>query len=203
MSQTVPSAEREAMLRLLEHRRSVGMMALGEPGPSPEELRRLLTIATRVPDHAILEPWRLLLIEGEARREASERMAQAYVAANPAMDPSKRAKFAGIMARLFTHAPLVIVVISRPNTATAIPVFEQELSAGAVCMNLLNAVHALGYAGTWVTGFAGSAPAAAVYGLDEGERVAGILHIGTPKEAPQERPRPDLDRIVTHWSPAD
>lgn len=200
----LPTTDGEALAALMERRRSVGMTALGAPGPSAAELRRMLAIAARVPDHAILEPWRFIVFEGEARAQASALLGQAYAAGNPQMEPRQREKFAGIMSRLFTHAPVVVVVVSRPDRTTKIPEVEQELSAGAACMNLLHAVHALGYAATWVTGWAATDPAALrVLGVGEGERVAGFVHIGTAKETPPERKRPDLDALVTRWTPPE
>jgi nitroreductase len=190
----------DAILRHLETRRSVGSAALGEPGPTPDELRRMLAIAARSPDHGKLAPWRFVVIEGEERRRAGEKLAPVYYDENGAMEPEKRAKFRDIIARVFMAAPLVVIVVSRVDAASHIPAWEQELSAGAVCMNLLHAAHALGYAGSWVTGWAAFSPGArGVFGLGESERIVGIVHIGTPREKPDDRPRPDLDAIVTRW----
>ncbi len=187
----------------LATRRSVPAAGLTAPGPSREESAAMLTVAARVPDHGMLTPWRFILIEGEARAALGARLAQAYREANGHMPEEKREKFAAIMGRLFP-APLAVVVVSRPAAGSAIPVFEQELSAGAVCLNLLNAAQALGYAGIWVTGWAATHPAAVrLLGLGEGERVAGILHIGTAKEPPSERPRPDVAALTTRWSAPD
>jgi len=189
-------------LAMMERRRSVSAMGLTAPGPSGEELERLLSIAARVPDHAILEPWRFIVMEGAARADAGVLLGEAYRAKNPEMEPAKREKFAGIMSRLFSYAPVAVIVVSRPKPGTMIPLFEQELSAGAVCMNLLHAAHASGFAAIWVTGWAATEPAAMrILGIGEGEKVAGIIHIGTPKEVPPDRPRPDLAARVTRWSP--
>jgi len=199
MSAPTRRPPRTELLAALETRRSVAAAGLSEPGPSPDEVRRLLTIAARVPDHAMLVPWRFILIEGKARAEIGVLLAQAYRAGNPDMAPEKREKFAGIMSRLFP-APLAVVVVSRPNRETMIPVVEQEMSAGAVCLNLLHGVEALGFSGIWVTGWAATNEVALrIIGIGEGERVAGIVHIGTAKEPPMERPRPDVEALVTRW----
>lgn len=191
----------EGALSLFERRRSVSAAGLTEPGPSTDELSRLLAIATRVPDHAMLAPWRFIVIADDARTELGALLKEAYRAGNPQMEPAKREKFAGIMSRLFP-APLAIVVVSRPNRETMIPPMEQELSAGAVCMNLLHGAHALGFHGIWVTGWAANdAEARRLIGLSAEERVAGIVHIGTAREVPAERPRPDIAALVTRWSP--
>jgi nitroreductase len=190
----------EAALALMERRRSVGATSLTAPGPSAEELRRLLGLALRVPDHAGLEPWRLILMEGEARAQAGARLGAIYLEEGPQPDPAQRAKWAGIISRVFIHAPLVIIVVSRPDRATKIPVFEQELSAGAVCMNLLHGAHAMGYGASWVTGWATmNERALRALGAGEGERIAGIVHVGTAREMPGERKRPDVEALVTRW----
>ncbi|TCK31370.1 nitroreductase [Ancylobacter aquaticus] len=188
-------------LALLEARRSVAAAGLAAPGPDADQARRLLAIAARVPDHAMLAPWRFIVIEGAARSEIGARLSEAYRAANPEMVPEKREKFAAIMGRLFP-APLALVVVSRPVVGATIPAFEQELSAGAVCMNLLTGAAAMGFDAIWVTGWAATHKAAlAILGVSEGERVAGILHIGTATDAPADRPRPDVAALTTHWSP--
>jgi nitroreductase len=191
---------KERLLELLESRRSAGAALMGEPGPSEAELRRILTIACRAPDHGGLEPWRFIVIAGDARRRASERLGECYAAENAAMEPAKREKFTAIVSRLFAGSPVVVIVVSRPDRAARIPVFEQELSAGAVCMNLLTAAHASGFDANWVTGFAASSQGArAVLGVEAGEAVAGVIHIGSARNSPAERKRPDLDAITTHW----
>ena len=192
---------REDWLAMMERRRSVSAMGLTAPGPSSQELDRLLSIAARVPDHAILEPWRFIVMDGEARAEAGVLLGEAYRAKNPEMEPAKREKFAGIMSRLFSYAPVAVIVVSKPKPGTMIPLFEQELSAGAACMNMLHAVHAAGFGAIWVTGWAATEPAASrILGIGEGEKIAGIIHIGTPREVPPDRPRPDLAARVTRWS---
>lgn len=194
----------EATLRMLESRRSVGNMFLAAPGPNPDELERMLAIASRVPDHGRLEPWRFLLFEGESRAEIGRRLSEAYRTDHHFWEPEKLEKFAGAVARLFGYAPLVVLVISRPDVFAKVPVREQEASAAAACMNLLNAAHAYGFGATWLTGWSADSPGAGkVYGLEDGEKVIGIVHIGTPTERPTERPRPDLARIARHWTPVE
>lgn len=201
MSSSSSTDVSSAPLALLEMRRSVPAARLGAPGPSPDQLERLLAIAARVPDHAALTPWRFIIVEGEARVALGARLAAAYRVRNPHMAPDKREKFAAIMGRLFP-APVAVVVVSRPNRDTLIPVFEQQLSAGAVCLNLLHGARALGFAGTWVTGWAATdAEAVRLIGAGAGERIAGIVHLGTPLEVPPERPRPDVAALATRWAP--
>jgi nitroreductase len=196
----VRAGAEDSLLELLESRRSAGAGLIGEPGPSEGQLRRMLGIACRAPDHGSLEPWRFIAIAGDARRRASERLAECYAVENAAMERAKLEKFTAIMARVFSASPVVVIVVSRPDPAAKIPVFEQELSAGAVCMNLLTAAHAFGFDANWVTGFAASSPGARdVLGIKAGEKIAGVVHIGVARERPAERKRPDLDAITTWW----
>ncbi len=200
--QSTEDVAKDALLELLETRRSAGVGAIGDPGPSEAQLRRLLTIACRAPDHGGLEPWRFILIAGDARKDASQRLAECYAHENTAMEPARLEKFTAVMSRVFNASPVTAIIVSRSDPSAKIPVFEQELSAGAVCMNLLIAANAMGFDANWVTGFAALSPGArAVLRLAEGERVAGVVFIGTAKERQTERKRPDLDAITTWWRP--
>lgn len=190
----------EALLSFLETRRSVGMTSLSEPGPSAAELRRILTIAARVPDHGGIEPWRFIVLTGDARQRASEGVSKLYAAENTAMDPERREKFTAIMGRALTYAPVIVLLVSRTDASARVPVWEQELSAGAACMNLLVAAQAFGYGATWLTGWAAYSPGvAAMFGLSGDEKIAGLIHIGTAKETPPDRKRPDIDALTTYW----
>jgi nitroreductase len=181
-------------------RRSVGMAFLAEPGPSADELQQLLTIATRVPDHDKLAPWRLVVIAGEARARAGERLAEIAARRNPALDDASLE----IERRRFLPAPLTIGVISSPKPSQKAPEVEQLLSAGNVALNLVHGAHALGFAASWVTRwFSFDDEAAAVLGARTGERFVGFVHIGTPKIVPEDRPRPDLAEVVTYWAAGD
>jgi nitroreductase len=196
----VPAAATDPVT-FLETRRSVAVTALGEPAPSSEELRRMLTIASRVPDHGSLEPWRFIVIDSDSRQEAGQRLEQVFLAEDAATDSQQREKFAGLIKRVFTHATLVVIVVSRTDPTARIPVWEQELSSGAVCMNLLHAAGALGFAGSWLTGWAAySDGARRALGVGHGEKIAGIIHIGTPKETPADRKRPNVEALTTRWS---
>lgn len=179
-------------------RRSVGQAFLAEPAPHGEELQTLLTIATRVPDHGKLAPWRLVLFIGDARGAAGEKLAEIARRKRPELDEAGL----DIERRQFLPAPLVIGVISTAKPHVKIPEFEQLLSAGNVAFNLIHGAYALGYAATWITRwYSFDAEAAAVLGAKEGERFVGFVHIGTPTTVIEDRPRPDLTEIVTHWRP--
>lgn len=177
-------------------RRSVGMAFLKEPGPSANELEQILTIGTRVPDHGKITPWRLVVIAGEARAQAGEKLAEIFARNNPGIDAAS----IGIERQRFLPAPLTIGVISSPKPHPKVPEFEQLLSAGNVAFNLLHAAFAMGFAASWVTRwYSFDAEAAGMLGAGEGERFVGFVHIGTPTAAIEDRPRPALADIVSHW----
>lgn len=183
------------MTKLLT-RRSVIANNLGEPGPDAEQLRQILTAGARAPDHKKLCPWRFILFEGEARAEFGKVLARACEAA----EPDAGATRLETEANRFLRAPVVIAVISHIVDKPGVPEWEQVLSAGAVCQNLLHAANALGFSAQWITEwYAFDAQVCAALGLSEGERVAGFVYIGTAREAPDERDRPDLDAVVSRW----
>jgi nitroreductase len=188
------------LIELLISRRSVSPVRLGEPGPSPDEVRKLLTVATRVPDHGILQPWRIILVQGTAREKLGARLAAVYLKTNAQQEPAS-SDLAIRKLNAVLSAPLVGIVVSKADPSARIPEWEQVLSAGAVCMNLIVAASALGYGSTWLTGWAAYNPAALrVLGVEEGEKVAGIIPIGTAGERQQERVRPSLQKLLTMWT---
>lgn len=185
------------LLKHLLERRSVSANLLIEPGPDAETLRTMLTIAARVPDHKKLAPWRFIIFEGEARAKFGETLAS--VCAAEAVDAST-ARLEMERGR-FSRAPLVIAVISRHTPHPAAPEWEQTLSAGAVCLNLLHAAAAMGFAGNWITEWCAYSPAVSTaLGLAENERVAGFVYIGTAKDKPADRERPDISAVASWWT---
>ena len=192
---------REAMLAALETRRSSAILALAEPGPDEAELKRLLAIAARVPDHGALTPWRFIVVRGNEREALSRQMIEALAVPLPLMPENERALAEQKIRKVFTIAPVIIVVVSKPAQGVSIPESEQLLSAGAVCMNLLVAAGAAGFGGNWITGWAAYHPVAhAALHVGAEESVAGIILLGTPNAVQPDRPRPDLDTIVTYWN---
>lgn len=184
----------DALKDYLETRRTIPANFLDEPGPDRETLHRMLSMATRVPDHGKLAPWRFVVISGEARQRITRQLAAFAVAREPDMQDEIRQKE---MTRL-TRAPVAIVVISTAGDHPKIPEWEQILSAGAVCLNLFMAANALGFAANWLTEWYSYDPEALpLLGVKGDERVAGILHVGTPTIPPTDRPRPDVDGLVT------
>jgi nitroreductase len=184
-------------LDLLKTRRSVKPLELTGPGPAAAELDTLLTVASRVPDHGKLTPWRFIVFEGDARIAAGETIASAFKAANPQATEDQIAFERNRLAR----APLVVAVVSRAAPHVKIPEWEQILSAGAAAMNLVTAAHALGFAATWITEwYAYYRGVLDAFGLKANEKIAGFVHIGRPARPPEDRPRPPLPDIVTRFS---
>lgn len=187
--------DRSTPLSLLATRRSGKPRDLVAPGPSADELAQAVAIAARTPDHGKLAPWRFVTVPSDRRERLSRLICDAYRAERP---QASDAEVAG-MNQFARQAPALVVVLSSPRPDSPIPLWEQELSAGAACMNLLHAVHAMGYAGGWLTGWPafsntvrdafGSAP----------ERIAGFVFVGTASRALDERPRPDLSRVAAIW----
>jgi nitroreductase len=183
-------------LELLKTRRSVKPVELAGPAPTASEIETLLRIASRVPDHGKLTPWRFILFEGDNRIVAGEAIASAYRAGHPDATLEQLNFERNRLAR----APLVIAVVSRAGPHVKIPEWEQELSAGASAMSLVFASHAMGYAASWITEwYAYDRRVLDAFGLSANERVAGFVHIGRPAKAPEDRDRPNLEAIVTRF----
>ena len=179
-----------AFLDRLATRRSAPAQALIAPGPSEAELDRILTLGARTPDHGKLFPWRFVVLGPQSRARIAEKLTVlAELRDKPAKDQAVLAKL--------TAAPVTVLVVSTP-VPDAKPVWEQELSAGAVCMNLEHAAGGFGYSASWITDWYSYDPqAAALFGVGEDERIAGFIHIGTLAEPPLERPRPEMSAKVT------
>ena len=169
-------------IELLKTRRSVKPIELSGPGPSAAELETILTLASRVPDHGKLTPWRFIVFEGDARRAAGSRIADIFRQNRPDATPDQIAFEEKRLAR----APLVIAVVSRAGPHVKIPEWEQVLSAGAATMSLVVAAHGLGYAANWITEwYAYDRRVLDALGLAPNEKIAGFVHIGTPRGPPK------------------
>jgi nitroreductase len=182
--------------RFLSLRRSANKAMLAAPGPTGKALDDILATAMRVPDHRRMTPWRFIIFEGEARSRFGE--AAARIQADE--DPSASPEAIEITKKLLLRAPTVIAVVSNPTDDGRTPVWEQELSAGAVTYNLLLAANAAGWAGVWLTEWISySKGIDQLLGLSDTERVAGFIYLGTASAHPQERARPDPAALIQHW----
>jgi len=183
-------------LALLATRRSGKPRDLAAPGPDADQFAQILAIAARTPDHGKLAPWRFVVVGQDQRTALAALIIDAYRVERPT---ASRTEIEAL--DQFAHqAPSLVVVLSSPKPSH-IPVWEQELSAGAACMNLLHAVHALGFAGGWLTGWPSFSDAVRDAFGEPHERIAGFMFIGTPSRALDERPRPDMERVVSRWRP--
>ncbi|HEX4295696.1 MAG TPA: nitroreductase [Rhizomicrobium sp.] len=197
MDRATPSLNHPApgAIDLLLTRRSGSAKAMTGPGPDAQELRTILTAAARAPDHGKLFPWRFILFEGDARARFGEVLAECLKAS----EETTEERLAMERAR-FLRAPVIVAVISRVREGIPIPVWEQELSAGAVCQTMLIAATALGFVANWLTEWPAFNPRVAErLGLEAGERVAGFVYIGKSAQPLEERVRPDLDKIVSRF----
>lgn len=185
-------------LHVLDKRRSVPSKQLGEPGPDHATLLRMLASAVRVPDHGKLVPFRFIRLQGEDRHALGDLLAARTLHLQPdaadAVVEKDRARF--------SHAPVIVTVVARLTPGHKVPEQEQLLTAGSVCFALLQAAQALGFGAQWLTGWmAYDAAVAATLGLSADERIAGFIHIGTPKMEAPERERPDPALLLTDWTP--
>lgn len=186
------------LIEYLEHRRSVPIKEIGEPGPDDVTLERILKIAARVPDHGKLFPWYFIVFTGAARAQMGQAIRARYAEKNPEASADELS----LQENMFMRAPVVVAVVSRRREGKT-PWWEQILSAGTVCHNLSLAAHGHGFAANWLTEWiAYDDDIKTAMGLERGrDHIAGFVYIGTMKTMPSERDRPDLAQIVTHWQP--
>lgn len=187
-----------AVIDFMQKRRSVLAAKMIEPAPSSDDLREIIEIGLRVPDHGKIQPWRIQILRESAQRALGEVYAATLdpTVCSPAQEQAAR--------DLLCRSPLLLVVSCHPNPEKflKVPLIEQQLSAGAVCSNLLIAAGALGYAAQWLTGGpAYSDTVKLALGLAVEHNIVGFVHLGSIDSPPMERPRPDYDDIVSEWIP--
>lgn len=185
------------VLDFLRRRRSRPAKTLAAPGPTREELAPILEAGLRVPDHGKLEPWRLIILSGDAPRRAARQARERAAALG--FEPERQEK----TAMMFEAAPLIVAVIAMPRPSEKVPEGEQVLSAGAVCLSLVNAALASGFGANWLTGpLATDAPFLSnALGVESPDFAAGFIVLGRETSAPPERPRPDM-AAKTEWQEA-
>jgi nitroreductase len=185
-------------MELLRTRKSVPAAFLGPPGPTEDQLNEMLAVASRVPDHGKLAPWRFIVFRGDAPKQASALLTELFQRRNPDADD----KILEEERKRLAQAPVVVAVVSKAAPHVKIPEYEQLLSGANAAMSLLLAAQALGFGANWTTGWiAYDADAGAILGLNPDEKVVGFIHVGTPTAPRTERPRPPLSDIVTEWRP--
>lgn len=183
-----------ALKSYLETRRSIPAFQMGDPGPGTREIVEMLRLASRVPDHGKLAPWRFIVYRGAERERISLSLAEVAMRNNPELSEEMQQ----VERTRLTRAPVVVAVVSRAAPHVKIPEWEQMMSAGATCLNLLMAANALGFSSNWLTEwYAFDESVYPLLGVEPGEKVAGFIHIGTAQVPPTERARPELADIVT------
>jgi len=188
------------LLALFETRRSVAPHLMIGLGPTNVERDRLLRIASRIPDHGKLTPWRFIVFEGNARVKAGTILAKRF----RERQPGATEDMVKVEANRLARAPMVVAIVSKSAPHFKIPEWEQELSAGAACTALTFAANAMGFVTAWLTEwFAYDREVLAAFGLSPEERIAGFIHIGRASEPPVDRPRPALNEIVSFFEPQD
>lgn len=184
-------------LKHLLTRRSVSIKNLCDPAPSGDDIKKILKAGARVPDHGKLTPWYFVTFQGNARTEIGSLLRASYKLEDPSATEAKL----DLESRRFERAPLIIGVVSRIRKGKH-PMWEQTLSAGAVCMNICHASHSLGYGANWLTEwYSFNDHFKKGLGLDARDNIAGFIYIGTPTCANEERDRPYLSKITTEWKP--
>lgn len=188
--------DRSSPMSLLLTRRSGKARDMIAPGPDDAQLRRILTAAARVPDHGKLAPWHFVIVPAEAREALAEAMDTIYLAEKPEAGRIEREAIRGFA----QQAPTLVVVLHRPKPDSHIPLAEQSASAVAATMTLAQAAHAEGFVSCWLTGWPAYSPG--VLGLlgQPGDSIVGFMFLGTPGRPLEERPRPDLDAVVSVWA---
>lgn len=183
-----------ALQEFLAVRRSIPAFQMREPGPAKTEIEEILRLASRVPDHGKIAPWRFIVYRGAERARIGEELLKLRLSFEPGLSP----EIIEVERTRFTRAPTVIAVISKAGPHAKVPEWEQVMSAGALCMNTLIAANALGYVSNWLTEwFAFDERACPLLGIQPGEKVAGFIHIGSSDFPAVERPRPELSDTVT------
>jgi nitroreductase len=191
--------DRSSILSLLETRRSGKPREMVGPGPAPDELEQILTIASRTPDHGKLFPWRFVTVSQDQRDAFALLLRQALAEEDPCATPAHHEA----ADQFANHQGALVILVSAPMQPHKIPLWEQELSCGAAGMNLLIAAHALGYVGGWLTGWQTYSERVRSAFCAPGERIAGFFFIGQPGRELEERPRAPLAAVWRPWVPPE
>lgn len=188
--------DRSSTLALLATRRSGKPREMVAPGPSPDQLGHILELAARTPDHGKLSPWRLIVVPDDRRDALADLLLRALAIEHSDCLPAKR----DAAIEFAQQAQSLVVLVSAPITGHKIPLWEQQLSSGAVAMNLLTAATAMGFVGGWITGWPAYSKTVRAAFCAAGERIAGFFFLGSPGRPLEERPRPAMNQISSVWN---
>lgn len=197
VTKTKVSSNMTSDIKLIDYlgvRRSIPAFQMSEPGPEKAEIKEILRLASRVPDHGKIAPWRFIVYRGEERARIGEELLKLAIEKKPDLSDEMIA----VERSRFTRAPVVIAVVSKAGPHVKVPEWEQLMSAGALCLNVILAANAHGWVANWLTEwFAYDERAFPLLGIEPGERVAGYIHMGSTSFPAIERPRPELSQTVT------
>jgi nitroreductase len=182
--------DRRSLSAYLATRRSGKPREMIAPGPDAAQLDAILALAMRTPDHGKLFPWRFVKVTD--RQALAALFERAFLAANPDARPVQVE--AAVAPALM--APALVILLYAPQKSAKIPEWEQQLSVGAVGMNLLHAAHAHDFVASWITGWACYDRTVAAALCEGDERIAGFFYIGSPSRPLEERPRPSFDAVI-------
>ncbi len=186
------------IIEFLRTRRSVVAANLGEPGPSEEELNTIIEVGLRVPDHSRCGPWRIQII----RKDAQAKLGELYAELFAKEDENPTEEMIEYWRQRPQSAPILLAVTCYPNEEKMhkIPLWEQILSGGALCQNILNASHALGYSAQWLSEWPSyHKDVKNLLGHKEDIELYGFIFIGTATMPPKERKRIGAEDVVSEW----
>jgi nitroreductase len=181
-------------MQLLHTRYSA--LQLGEPAPSAEAVHAMVESAAHVPDHGRLQPWRVILIAGDARLRLGEVLAESLLRRNPLANEQTLARERQKPLR----APLIIVVATKCDRSAKIPLIEQIISAGCAAFSIMQAAFAQGLGAMWRTGEpAYDDSVKNALGIEGDNFVVGFIYVGTEIGEPRTRPERSIDEFTEHW----
>ena len=189
----------EPVVEFLRTRRSVVAANLSDPGPTDDELNTIIDIGLRVPDHGRCGPWRIQII----KKEGQSRLGELYKRLFAEEDENPTAERIDYWRLRPQSAPILLAITCYPNEEklAKIPLWEQTLSGGALCQNILNASHAVGYSAQWLSEWPSyHKEVKKLLGHAENIELYGFIFIGTAIEPPKERKRVGAEEIVSNWS---
>ena len=185
------------IINFLKNRRSVTAKKMKDGHVSDEHLKEIIECGIRVPDHAALNPWKLLILRGDTRKVLGESVLRPEFVNN-----NKNSTEDEILRETnrFLRANVIIAVLFTPVEGTKIPEWEMMLSAGAVCQNLLVAAQSFNYAAQWLTEWYAYNNKMLEYlgGRSGIDRISGFIYIGHKAEEPLERKRPDPKKVISY-----
>lgn len=167
-------------------------------GEVPDDvLNNILKAALRAPDHALLRPWRILIVKGQHRVSLGELFARVARLQDPDVSEAQLDKARSKPLR----APVILVGIAKLSPHPRVPEVEQLLSCGAAMQNMSIAAFAQGLGAMWRTGsMAYDQVVHEGLGMSEDERITGFLYVGQVEGRTRRAPELDVDDYAREWT---